>query len=87
MSAITVLINGWMKPSGLGERNLQGILFLVNGFFHVTSDEMVIQLHFHLVSFFLSDGENIAGTCFCFGAHMVYYYRCHIKIGQIRTIY
>lgn len=45
-----------MKPGGLGEKNLQGILYLwLMGFSHVTIDETVTQLYFHLALFFLRD--------------------------------
>lgn len=50
MSARAVLINGWMKPRGLGERNRRGILKLMG--FHVT--ETVTVLHYHLSKILIS---------------------------------
>lgn len=67
-----------MKPSGLGEKNLQGTLFLVNGFFSRDySDEMVTQLHFHLTSFFLSDGKIQQGQSSDLGHNHILNYFYH----------
>ncbi len=59
--------NKWLhEAQKIGRGKSSQDSFLQNGFFHVTSDETVTQLHCHLASLLSSDGRNKAGKDFWF---------------------